>query len=503
MRWRQLAVDHQKPPEIIDELQRTMSTLTQKPMARNGVIGRYFVLGVLLIAGFAIALSAEYLHRIEVHGFDLISTWSIAKLAVLGIGGIAVTYLLTKYAEVSLALLFLVGLFKGDDRLASTPVDLTVLVGGAVILAVAGRLIFGKQSLRLPKEYLWYVPLLVMMVVSLFYAPDRAGGLDKTLRFIFLTGIGIVSPFVIFDSGARVRRFMWALVAGGIALAVLSLPMLGGQDRFVSPSGLNTELGAACAVAIVIIWSMVFPEWPMFKRILVYPILGVLAIGLIGSGGRFANVAAGTCVLIATWFCRKLGRDLVLIFIAGMLALPFVWIPDASIEYLSSLAHPPQAMGTRSGLMELGVKIATEHPFLGVGIEGYRFHSPNPITYNFPHNIALELASEMGFVAAFAFIGLMVMSFIAVIKLLRDPETAGSPLVHTAFLLLIFEFLDSMVSGDINDLRFMWFVIGLPFVLRELPVEELSRRLDWVRPPNPSQAPVAAGYGNRNFSPQT
>jgi hypothetical protein len=36
------------------------------------------------------------------------------------------------------------------------------------------------------------------------------------------------------------------------------------------------------------------------------------------------------------------------------------------------------------------------------------------------------------------------------------------------FLLLIYVFLDAMVSGDINDLRFMWFVFGLPFVLRNL-----------------------------------
>jgi hypothetical protein len=36
------------------------------------------------------------------------------------------------------------------------------------------------------------------------------------------------------------------------------------------------------------------------------------------------------------------------------------------------------------------------------------------------------------------------------------------------FLLLIFVFLDAMVSGDINDLRFMWFVFGLPYVLRNV-----------------------------------
>jgi hypothetical protein len=47
--------------------------------------------------------------------------------------------------------------------------------------------------------------------------------------------------------------------------------------------------------------------------------------------------------------------------------------------------------------------------------------------------------------------------------------------VPTVFLLLIYVFLDAMVSGDINDLRLMWFIFGVPFVLRNL--ELTSRRV--------------------------
>ena len=51
---------------------------------------------------------------------------------------------------------------------------------------------------------------------------------------------------------------------------------------------------------------------------------------------------------------------------------------------------------------------------------------------------------------------------------LSAPLLRRNTLVITVFLLLIYVFLDAMVSGDINDLRFMWFVFGLPFVLRNL-----------------------------------
>src|SRR5260370_40301222 len=125
-------------------------------------------------------------------------------------------------------------------------------------------------------------------------------------------------------------------------------------------------------------------------------------------------------------------------------------------------------MCTRSDLMALGVKMFSEHPFFGVGIQGFRFLSPNPLTYNYPHNLFLDLGWEMGIIAAIAFLALAACAFHEISKQLRDPDLGDNALVLTVFLLLIFVFLDAMVSGDINDLRFMWFVFGLPYLLRNV-----------------------------------
>ena len=197
-----------------------------------------------------------------------------------------------------------------------------------------------------------------------------------------------------------------------------------------------------------------------------YPVLGVLGVALIGSGGRFANVAAVLCLVLATFLRRKLFVDVAVIGGLGVLLLPLIWIPQASFDYLHSLTHPPQAMGTRSDLMALGVKMFSEHPFFGVGIQGFRFLSPNPLTYNYPHNLILELGSELGLLAAISFLAIAGCAFREIWKQLRAPSQARNSPVLTVFLLVLFVFLDAMVSGDINDLRFMWFVFGLPYVLR-------------------------------------
>jgi O-antigen ligase len=453
-----------------------MDTRFPEPAARRARL--LYVLGFLLLFVFgfgAVFLSAPS-NRVEMQLSQTLARTGFVKAICLGTAGLFVGYLLVRFGEIALALFFLVGLVKGDPRLASVPVDLTLLVGAIVIAGAAYRILIKGRTLRLPSEYALYLPLLAIMVLSLTYTPDLHAGMEKCLRFLCLTSIGIIAPFALFDDEPKIRRFFLAMAAGGLALAINSLTMLGGEERLVSPSGLNTELGAASAIAIIIIWGMLFPQMRLLTRVFFYPVLGVLAVALIGSGGRFANVSALICIILGTLICRKLFTDVVIAGGLTLLALPLLWIPQASLEYLGSLIHPTQAMGTRNDLMWLGVRMFSEHPIFGVGVDGFRFLSPNPLTYNYPHNLFLELGSEMGIFAAVAFLALAFCSFREIIRQLGNPRGLENPLVPTVFLLLIYVFLDAMVSGDINDLRLMWFVFGLPFVLRNL--ELTSRRVE-------------------------
>jgi O-antigen ligase len=450
-----------------------------QPIKHWGYWPRYAVLGLLVLSGFAIAIAGAALHPAIVETSRLLGNIGPVKALCIAAAGTVIFLLLVRYAEVALALFFLVGLVKGDPRLESAPVDLTVFTAVILLVGVAWRLLVWGRELRLPREYLVYVPLLAVMIVSLSYTPNFTAGLVEVLRFICLTGIGIVAPFILFDTATKLRRFLYILVLGGIGVSINSLTQLGGGERFVAPSGLNTELGAASAVAIVIVWGLILPRLSFLWRMLYYPVLGVLVIALLGSGGRFASVSTVVCVLLGAFLCRPLLKDLAVICCVAALALPLIWIPSASYNYLESLRSPSQAMGTREDLMALGIKIFEEHPLLGVGVDGYRFVSPNPITYNFPHNAVLELGSEMGVVAALCFVFLAFFSFREAFRQLATRTAMDAPLVQTVLMLLIYGFLDSMISGDINDLRFTWFVFALPFVLRGLHGGSFFREI-WV-----------------------
>lgn len=453
---------------------------------------------VLFVVGFIAAILSGASNQIVMQASHVIARTGLLEALCLGIVGLLVVYLLVRFAEIALALFFLVGFVKGDPALASAPVDLTVVTAATILIAVLFRVFVKNQTLRLPREYIFYVPLLAMMIVSLTYTPDFGSGLDEILRFLCLTSIGIVAPFVLFDEDRKINRFFLALASGGLLLAINSFAGLGGENRMVTPSGLTTELGGACAVSIVVIWAMLFPRMRFLARLPFYPALAVLAIGLIGSGGRFANVGTVVCIILGTLICRKLFIDLLAAGGLTVVALSMVWIPESSFNYLHSLIHPTQAMGTRSDLMALGIRLFTQHPFLGVGVNGYRFVSPNPLTYNFPHNIFLELGSEMGIVAVIAFAMLAFYSFREIIRQMSISHFRDNPLVPTVFLLLIYVFLDSMESGDINDLRFMWCIFGLPFVLRALRSTsvELEVSHDVILLPQSATAHLAEDTGN-------
>ena len=458
---------------------------------------KWIVAALAIALSFAVAMFVPLLSKVQFRAGQLLATHAI-YIPFLLIGGGAALLFFLKFPEIAVSLFYVVGFFKGDPRLDATPVDLTVTVAVIMLLAMGVRLFFTDSTLHLPRDFLFYMPLLALMFISLTYTPDFAAGLDKTLRFIFLTLMGAISPFLLVDTPEKIRRFLVGLVLGGILMSVNSFFMLGGENRLTAPSGETTALGFSAGLALVIIWALWFPRMALFGRMLLYPFIAVLMVALVGSGGRFANVGTAVCIGLSILFCRKLAVDLAIMLGAGIAALPFVRIPAASLDYLASLAHPHQAFGTRTDLMFFGLRTFLDHPLFGVGIQGYRYVTPNPLTYNFPHNLLLELGAELGIFAIIAFLTLAWCSYRAMFRVLRYARSENAPLYRTVFLMLILTGMDASVSGEMNNDRLLFFMLSMPFVLERIVWRENTARSESadivVFPSEPSR--LESAYSN-------
>jgi len=426
---------------------------------------------------FVVAMAVPLLSKVQSRAIQLLSAHAM-YVPFLLVGGAAALWFFLKFPEIAVSLFYVVGFFKGDPRLDATPVDLTVTVALIMLLAMGLRLFFTKATLHLPKDFIFYVPLLVLMFISLTYTPDLAAGVDKTLRFLFLTLMGAISPFLLVDTPQKIRRFLAGLLFGGVLMSINSFFMLGGEDRLTAPSGETTALGFSAGLALIIIWALWFPRLSLFSRILLYPFVAILMVALVGSGGRFANVGTVVCLGLTILFYRKLVVDLAIMVGAGIAALPFVRIPAASLDYLASLAHPHQAFGTRTDLMEFGLRTFLDHPLFGVGIQGYRYVTPNPLTYNFPHNLLLELGAELGIFAVITFLAFVVCSYRAMFRVLREAYSENIALYRTIFLMLILTCMDASVSGEMNNDRLLFFMLSMPFVLERIVWKENTARAE-------------------------
>jgi len=458
---------------------------------------KWIVAALAIVLSFAVAMFVPLLSKVQSRAGQLLATHAI-YVPFLLIGGLAALLFFLKFPEIAVSLFYVVGFFKGDPRLDATPVDLTVTVAVIMLLAMGVRLFFTDSTLHLPRDFVFYVPLLALMFISLTYTPNFAAGLDKTLRFIFLTLMGAISPFLLVDTPEKIRRFLAGLVLGGILMSINSFFMLGGEDRLTAPSGETTALGFSAGLALVIIWALWFPRMSLFRRILLYPFIAVLMVALVGSGGRFANVGTAVCIGLSILFYRKLVVDLAIMLGAGIAALPFVRIPAASLDYLASLAHPHQAFGTRTDLMFFGLQTFLDHPLFGVGIQGYRYVTPNPLTYNFPHNLLLELGAELGIFAIITFLALVACSYRAMFRVLLDAYSENAPLYRTVFLMLILTCMDASVSGEMNNDRLLFFMLSMPFVLERIVWKENTARsesADIVVFPNESSQ-LESAYSN-------
>lgn len=401
---------------------------------------------------------------------------SVGGLKVLAIiPGLAFFALMFRYPEIALGALMVIGTFKGAPELSRVPVDLTVFL----LLVLGPAMVYSlwrRPIVPLPRELFLYVPIVLMMILSLTYTPSFAGGVDKTMRFILLSGIAIIGPFILLTSPAKVKRFFLTLLVAGLCVCFLAFKGLGGTERLASPSGDTIQLGHDAALGMLIVWFGMLPKQKMFLRPISFVLIGILAVGMFGAGSRGPFLGLVVGVLFSLVFRRRVGFgagqlvfDFGLLCVAGAMLISVVGIPQASFRYLAQLTnvHNTTAfMGGRAELVRVGLNMTLEHPLLGVGIDGF----PHVWTDvgNWPHSIPVELSSELGLMPAIVFLVLEVLAFRTGFQefLLADKEWRAS--ANLAICFLIVEAISMLNTGNINDNRQLWTSISLVFLLRQI-----------------------------------
>jgi O-antigen ligase len=422
------------------------------PLAARNRLPEASVIALSLVAGVAIAFVLDSPRTL------LVPTIGVAA---------ALAFLL--YPELALAVYVVVGDVKGNESVASLlPIDLTVAMGAILLAGIILNLLRGRLPLRPPAVYLLFAALLVIMAASLSYTPAFDAGLDKFARFLTVTGIVIAAPFFVLNTPAAMKRFLIGFGVVAFAICAWSLSALGGDQRLTSPSDNTIGLGHIACALFVIVWVGVIWRYSFARRAMAYPLLAVPALALIGSASRGSVIACVLVVAVTVAVNRRLLLDVACLGVAGVAAIPLVGVPGSSVSYLGSLVRTRSVgdlLNFRGDLFGYGWTLLARHPLLGAGLSGFRYFSPNPTLYKWPHNIFLEIACELGIP------GLLLVSVIfggAIREAAHQLHDGLSPhltLLRVTSALLLVGIVNAVNTGDINSDRSTWLFVSLVFAV--------------------------------------
>jgi O-antigen ligase len=380
-----------------------------------------------------------------------------------------------------LALLVLylwIGLFKQQPIVEAVPGDTTVLLGGLLAAVCFARLVQGRmRSVPYPLA-LTLVVMGAALIAGLSWTPALGYGGDKAWRFLTLTLLAVLAPFCLIENQRDVRRYLrWTVIAAAVvALSALAGGPAEGRLELGSGDTISTSLLLCAAALVLLLMGLAQPAarlWATAAGI------GLIVVGAqVGSRGPIIGLGLSLLIVAALWVMRVPRKMLPLLVavVAGVAVFPFISLPEGSSARLSAVTRDPIGTVERDQRAELysgAVTLIERHPLRGAGTGAFATVAPPT---KWPHNVFLELWSELGVIPALALAACVVALLASLFGLAwRLPEGRPRLLVYIIIGLFLSFFFAVQVTGDLNENRVFWSVFGLAWlvarhdVLREGP----------------------------------
>ncbi len=451
----------------------------------KGLKGRlfYFLLGT-----FVFSLWVIY----PIFNSRIVVYTSVALLLIFSLFSI-----LFKFPEYGFVLFLFAGTYKEDPRLSFLPdyFDLTIFFYIFTILAYLYGLhskqfkfVFPPRKLLIP-----YLCLVIYASVGLMYTPVFDYGLSKLLRFAFLTGFKLIFPCLALNEQTRLNRFFLGIIGFGLLMAIDLLAKNALSHTIVRVSFGTNYLGVGRTLGAAGILSFLYYLYAkkISGKIFYFLTFGVLTFGLLVSAGRGPQIAFGLAILfilsllISLWVFRKTSPR-VFPSMTVSLALAYISLAPFSHYYEVTqmrwnvmLQEKAESYYFREKAIKNALLVLESFPeaITGLGIGGFGKFSTEPTIGEvhspifgartiYPHNIFLEIISELGIIGLGIFLYMFIQSWATAFKIAKY-YISNQRILHYLCVLSMFVFYlsNAMVSGDINDNSLFFCSIGLIYAL--------------------------------------
>jgi O-antigen ligase len=347
-----------------------------------------------------------------------------------------------------LALLFVVAM--GPLELAYNvsfgPLTLTKIAGAVCVASFLLTAVRSRRPLVADTSQVLVLVILVFATVSTLQALELGEAMTTTLRYASFVAVFFVVTQIGTDEKIR-RRIAWTISAGAAILAIVGLnAYFTGASYVASPSQSNpNDYGFSLATALPFAFWLLRTKasW----RPLVLAMIGVMCTGILMSLSRGTFVGLGAAVVFLLLTERRRFRLIALGgLVAVVAAIVVIQVDPARFEQaVFAKQHVAQEnVATRLQAWDAAGALAADHPLLGIGPGNFRFYyysatqSPPGTTNLFVvHDAYMDIAVELGFGAALAFLIYLARSFELLNKIVgaRGPNATYAQTVRVALVI--------------------------------------------------------------------
>lgn len=384
--------------------------------------------------------------------------------------------------EFLFALYIVVGSFKAAFDIPY--IDETALLFGLTfIIAVKNFVQRGfKFQKKLIVPALLFLGIIFISFISLMYTPSHTYALEKIVRFSIIAGWCFFGVFFLFKNEESIKKFLIGLVFVSTVMATSLLSNglstgIGFQSTFGSS---YVSLARVCAMgSLILLMYFLFTKQRNFLRYIALISALILFIPLIQSGARLPVLILILTLMSIPLSMIKFRNGDVLIskkIIPLFLMAVVVFVSSFVLYekgYADTLVYRMEVMFNsenggnsvegRTSRFETAWDMSTESYFLGYGLGSFPLFYSKMDAEDYPHNLYLEILSELGIIALIIFVTLLVIALkrgIIYYKLHRL-----NPLNASVYIILLFWFINSFGSSSLTGDKVFYAMIALTIIL--------------------------------------
>jgi O-antigen ligase len=345
-----------------------------------------------------------------------------------------------------------------------------------LLIVIVIKLLFTNKTVFINKTMLYFLLLLVYMVMSWgWLTPATEYGEQKVIEVVSCIFFVFMISFM-FYSDIEIKKYYKCLLIFNFAILILMLSVndlsnysIGTRLTIgeINPIWLGRFLGEIMILVIFLVKRKIM-DIPK------YILLSLLTIGILFTGSKgplFSLIIAVFTINIINLKKKfSLGNFLKSYFTLILLVLGIILfvkevvfkvIPISYIKQRFIIENSENAYGSysRTHLYETSFDAFINHPLLGNGIGSFGYLLSGQDIRDYPHNVILEIMSELGLLGLVLFSIPIIITFIKFYKYVKHENCNY---LKITMVLFIYYFLNSLVSGDLglSNMR-LYLYIGL------------------------------------------